>query len=74
MEIYETFPLLRKEVIGGNVSSTPGNYGKDYVQLKFRNGSIFDVVGALESARGGRRHGGLIDEIRKNLKKIYILR
>ena len=64
MEIYETFPLLRKEVIGGNVSSTPGNYGKDYVQLKFRNGSIFDVVGALESARGGRRHGGLIDEIR----------
>ena len=74
IEIYETFPLLRKEIIGGNVSNMPGNFGKDYVQLKFRNGSIFDVVGALESARGGRRHGGLIDEIRKNLKKIYILR
>ena len=56
-EIYDTFPLLRKEVIGGNVSDTPGSFGKDYIQLKFRNGSIFDVVGALESARGGRRHG-----------------
>lgn len=32
--------------------------------LKFRNGSQFDVVGALDSQRGGRRHGGLIDEIR----------
>lgn len=31
----------------------------------FRNGSIFDVVGALDTERGGRRHGGLIDEIRK---------
>lgn len=37
---------------------------KDYVTLKFRNGSQFDVVGALDSQRGGRRHGGLIDEIR----------
>ena len=63
-EIFDTFPLLRKEIVGGNVSNTPSNYGKDYVQLKFRNGSIFDVVGALDSQRGGRRHGGLIDEIR----------
>ena len=31
--------------------------GKDYVTLTFRNGSIFDVVGALDSERGGRRHG-----------------
>lgn len=38
--------------------------GKDYIQLKFRNGSQFDVVGALDSQRGGRRNGGLIDEIR----------
>ena len=63
-EIYERWPLLRKEVIGGNISDTPGNFGKDYVTLKFRNGSQFDVVGALDSQRGGRRHGGLIDEIR----------
>ena len=46
-EIYERWPLLRKEVIGGNISDTPGNFGKDYVTLKFRNGSQFDVVGAL---------------------------
>ena len=64
MEIYDKFPLLRREVIGGEVSDMPGNFGKDYVTLKFRNGSQFDVVGALDSQRGGRRHGGLIDEIR----------
>lgn len=64
VEIYDKFPLLKKEVIGGDISDTPGNFGKDYVTIKFRNGSQFDVVGALDSQRGGRRHGGLIDEIR----------
>ena len=64
VEIYDRWPLLRKEIIGGEVSDTPGNFGKDYVTLKFRNGSQFDVVGALDSQRGGRRHGGLIDEVR----------
>lgn len=63
-EIYDHWPLLRKEVIGGDISDMPGNFGKDYVTLKFRNGSQFDVVGALDSTRGGRRHGGLIDETR----------
>ena len=63
-EIYDRWPLIRKEVVGGDVSDTPGNFGKDYVTLKFRNGSQFDVVGALDSTRGGRRHGGLIDEAR----------
>ena len=64
VEIYDRWPLIRKEVVGGDVSDTPGNFGKDYVTLKFRNGSQFDVVGALDSTRGGRRHGGLIDEVR----------
>ena len=64
IEIYDRFPLLRKEIIGGEVSDTPGNFGKDYVSLKFRNGSTFEVVGALESTRGQRKHGGLIDEVR----------
>lgn len=63
-EIYEKWPLLKKEVVGGDILDTPGNFGKDYVTIKFRNGSQFDVVGALDSQRGGRRHGGLIDEIR----------
>ena len=64
VEIYDRWPLIRKEVVGGEVDDTPGNFGKDYVTLKFRNGSQFDVVGALDSQRGGRRHGGLIDEVR----------
>ena len=64
VEIYDKWPLLRKEIIGGEISDTPGNFGKDYVTLKFRNGSQFDVVGALDSQRGGRRQGGLIDEVR----------
>ena len=63
-EIYDKWPLIRREVVGGDISDTPGNFGKDYVTLKFRNGSQFDVVGALDSTRGGRRHGGLIDEVR----------
>lgn len=64
-EIFRHWPLLRKEIVGGDTEEMPGNYGKDYVTLKFKNGSILDVVGALDSQRGERRHGGLIDEIRK---------
>lgn len=56
-EIFRAWPLLRREVIGGDINDCPGNYGKDYVTLKFRNGSQFDVVGAIESQLGGRRHG-----------------
>ncbi len=69
IEIYNLFPLLRKEVIGGHISDTPGNFGKDYIQIKFRNGSLLDVAGALDSERGGRREGGLIDEIRDHEEK-----
>ena len=72
MEIYDKFPLIRREVIGGDVSEMPGNFGKDYVTLRFRNGSIFDVVGALDSQRGGRRNGGLIDEIRRKVLILYM--
>ena len=57
-EIWDKLPFLKKEIVGD------GNFGKDYVTLTFRNGSIFDVVGALDSERGGRRNGGLIDEVR----------
>ena len=64
LEIYEKWPLLKQEIEANNSKDTPGNFGKDYVTLRFKNGSQFDVVGALDSARGGRRHGGLIDEIR----------
>lgn len=63
-EIYDHWPLLKKEIVGWELNDNPGNFGKDYVTLKFRNGSILDVVLAGDAARGGRRQGGLIDEIR----------
>lgn len=56
-EIFDRFPMLRKEVLSYTTSN-------DNVKLVFRNGSVFDVVAALDSARGGRRTGGLIDEVR----------
>lgn len=71
LEIYERWPLLRREVVGGDITDTPGNFGTDYVSLKFRNKSIFDVVGALDSQRGGRRQGGLIDEVRSKYFEEY---
>ena len=39
--------------------------GKDYVKVEFKNGSRLDVVAARNSARGGRRHGGLLEEVYK---------
>lgn len=63
-EIFQHWPLLKKEIVGGDISDMPGNYGKDYIKLTFRNGSVLDVVGALDSTRGGRRHNGLVDEVR----------
>ena len=63
-EIYDHWPLLKKEVVGSELKEYPGNFGKDYVTLRFRNGSQLDVVLAGDAARGGRRHGGMVDEIR----------
>ena len=56
-EIFDRYPLLKKEVL--SYTTSPDN-----VKLTFRNGSVFDVVAALQSQRGGRRHSGLIDEVR----------
>lgn len=64
LEIYRYYPLLRREVEGGDRSETPGNAGKDYTVIKFRNGSKFDVAPPLDTTRGQRRHGVLIDEVR----------
>lgn len=38
-EILTKFPLLKNEYVKYNT-------GKDYVQVVFKNGSVFDVVGA----------------------------
>ena len=58
-EILDKFPLLRKELVKDNYTS-----GTDYLRMAFRNGSIFDIVAAIDSTRGGRRHSGIIDETR----------
>lgn len=61
-ELWELFPLLKREILGD------GNFSGDYVRLTFRNGSVFDVVSALNSQRGGRRGAGIIDEYRRQKK------
>lgn len=61
-EIWRIWPLLEKEV-------EKYNFGKDYVDLFFKNGSRLSVVGALDSDRGIRTHSTLIDEARKRCIK-----
>ena len=77
-EIYDLFPFLRGEVVG--TGDCPGNFGKDYVKLTFKNGSVFDVVGTTDSTRGGRRnaqniisvdHPNLLDW--DSIKNTYII-
>lgn len=68
-EIWDIFPLLEKEIISKNFTT-------DLVRLTFRNGSVFDIVAAQNAQRGGRRHSGIIDEVRKFCMKFldFILR
>ena len=56
-EIWRIWPLLKKEV-------DTANFGKDYTDLMFKNGSRLSIVGALDSDRGIRTHSTLIDEVR----------
>lgn len=42
-EIYQHWPLIRREVIGGDIEEMPGNFSKDNIRIKFRNGSVLDV-------------------------------
>ena len=59
-ELCDLIPALRREI-----DWRPGKtlMGKDYVKVEFKNGSRLDVVAARNSARGGRRHGGLLEEV-----------
>lgn len=56
-EIWRTWPLLKNEV-------EKANFGKDYVDVYYKNGSRLSIVGALDSDRGLRTHATLIDEVR----------
>ena len=68
LELCDLIPPLKKEI-----DWRPGKtlFGKDYVEVLFKNGSRFDVVAAKESSRGGRRHSGLIDEVNKIASKSF---
>lgn len=54
--IWNFFPILKDEV-------KKARFEKDYVILYFHNGSRLDVVQVENSSRGGRRHGGAVEEI-----------
>ena len=67
-EIWKLFPLLEKEV-------EKANMGKDYTDIKFKNGSTLSIAAALDSDRGLRKHSCLVDETRKKVniwKHIFI--
>lgn len=61
-ELCELIPALNREIDFRPGKST---FSKDYVKLEFKNGSRLDIVAARNSARGGRRHGGLIEEVKE---------
>lgn len=63
-EIWRVWPLLKQELEPGATDGVHANFGKDYVELYFKNGSKLTVVGALDSDRGLRTHATLIDEAR----------
>ena len=44
-EIFRLFPLLEKEILVKHQST-------DYIELIFRNGSMFDVIGTSQGTRG----------------------
>ncbi len=55
-EIWEAWPSLENEV-------SHVDRRKDYIKILFTNGSRLDILPVKDSARGKRRHGGLIDEV-----------
>ena len=63
-EIWRIWPLLKKELEPYN-GDVHANFGKDYCDLFFRNGSRLFIGGAIDSDRGLRTHATLIDEARK---------
>lgn len=62
-EIWRIWPLLEKE-LEVYMGKPHANFGKDYTELFFKNGSKLSVVGALDSDRGLRTHATLVDEVR----------
>lgn len=66
-DLWVKYPLLANEMkkyipIKGARPETPFKSGKGYASYRFTSGSMFDVVG-VDSARGKRRHSGIIEEV-----------
>ena len=60
-DILSRFPLLRNELDGNPVG------GKDSFEVRFKNKSKIEITAALESTRGRRFDGILVDESRKKI-------
>lgn len=54
-EIFTWWPMLEKEVKKLNMSN-------DYIELEFKNGSIFSIVSMTSAGRGTRSNAGVIEE------------
>ena len=54
-EIWKWYPLLKEELLSTHMST-------DYVELTFKNGSQFTILSLNASSRGGRMHGGVMEE------------
>lgn len=57
-DILTFFPILKHEI-----NWKASKFEKDYTKVVFMNGSRFDVVQVSNASRGGRRHGGSVEEI-----------
>ena len=55
-EIFRLWPMLWNEVL------TKHKSGDDYIELIFRNGSMFDCIGVTQGTRGIRRTSGIFEE------------
>ena len=58
-DLLSRFPLLNNELSGPVIG------GKDYFEVRFKNGSKIEITAALESTRGRRFDGIDVDEARK---------
>lgn len=60
-EIWKFFPALKNE-LNWDRGPEGSKMQRDYINLRFKNGSYLDIVAAQQSARGGRRTSGLMEE------------
>lgn len=64
-EIFRLFPFFVNELNISDIDKAKkkyGNFGSDYAEITFKNGSHMDIVSTTNAARGGRRHWGTLEE------------